>query len=274
MMDLKNLGMRTLSGLVYCLIVVGCIFIGEYGVLALSVAFSVACCLEFAKISNDMNNRTLPNLILDIAGCVCLCCAYNIYPLVIWLAIMIMRGILQLYIISDRPLHGLAHSYMSQIYIGIPMGVMSFIAFEFSPMIILAIFFLIWINDTGAYLVGCSIGKHRLFERISPKKSWEGFFGALFFCLGASALFYFFGNSFYGMNRINANLGIWLGLGAIVTVFGTWGDLIESMIKRNLHIKDSGNIIPGHGGILDRIDSLLLVLPTVFVYFMIILACA
>lgn len=271
-MDLKNLGTRALSGLVYCLIIVGCIFCGEYGVLGLSIAIVIGACIEFATISHDMKPRGIPTLLLEIAGCVCLCFSYLLFPIIIWFAIMIMRSIEELYVNSERPLHNLAHSFMSQIYIGIPMGLMTLIAFYFSPMIILAIFFLIWINDTGAYLIGCSIGRHRLFERISPKKSWEGFFGGLAFSIGASVLFYYFGNNFYGMNRIEANLGIWIGLGAIVTVFGTWGDLIESMIKRNLRIKDSGKIIPGHGGLLDRIDSLLMVLPAVTVYFALIIA--
>lgn len=266
-MDLKKLGIRAASGLVYCLIVVGCIFLGDYGVLGLSIALSVAACIEFAKISHDAEARNLPTLILDACGCVCLCFTYLIYPLIIWIAIMMLRSIEELYINSPRPLHNLAHSFMCQCYIGIPMAIMTILAFFISPMVIMAIFFLLWINDTGAYLVGCSIGRHRLFERISPKKSWEGFFGGLIFCIGAAVLFCLFGDNFFGMNRINANLGIWIGLGAIVTCFGTWGDLIESMIKRNLQIKDSGNLIPGHGGILDRIDSLLLVLPAVAVYF-------
>lgn len=271
-MDVKNLCTRALSGLIYCLIIVGCIFCGLYGVIALSVVIAIGACIEFAMISHDMKYRNIPTLILEIAGCVCLCFSAYIYPIVIWIAIMMMRSIEELYINSDRPLHNLAHSFMSQIYIGIPMALMVAVAYYLSPMILMAVFFLLWINDTGAYLVGCTFGRHRLFERISPKKSWEGFFGGLLFSLGASVLFYYFGDSFFGMSRINANLGIWMGLGAIVTVFGTWGDLIESMIKRNLQIKDSGKIIPGHGGLLDRIDSLLMVLPALAVYLAIIIS--
>lgn len=271
-MDLKNLGTRTISGIIYCIIIVACILCGPYGVLCLSVAIAIGACIEFAMISHDLKNRNIPTLLLEISGCVCLCFAAYLYPIIIWLAIMMMRSIEELYIKSDRPLHNLAHSFMSQIYIGIPMGIMFAIAYYLSPMIILAVFLLIWINDTGAYLVGCSIGRHRLFERISPKKSWEGFFGGLVCSVGASVLFCLFGNSFFGMETIGGNLGIWMGLGAIVTVFGTWGDLIESMIKRNLQIKDSGKMIPGHGGLLDRIDSLLMVLPALAVYFSIIIA--
>jgi phosphatidate cytidylyltransferase len=146
-----------------------------------------------------------------------------------------------------------------------------------SPQMVLAIFFLIWINDTGAFIVGCTIGKHKLFERISPKKTWEGFFGGLIFTCIAAIAFGIWGSDFFnGINRmlvgdtILYSIGSWIGLGLIVSVFGTWGDLIESMTKRSLRVKDSVNIIPGHGGILDRIDSLLLVMPATAIYLLIL----
>lgn len=270
-MDFKKLLTRTISGLIYCLIIVGCILLGGNGVLVLGGLLSALACIEFSRISHELTMRTIPVIILDIAGCVCLCLGYLGFTMVLWLAVMIARFIEQLYINSEHPLRDLANSLMSQIYIGIPMGIMVAIAFLLDPMILLAIFFFIWINDTGAFLVGSLMGRHKLFERISPKKTWEGFIGGLLFCLGFSVLFYYVGNSFFGMeSSLHANLAIWLGLAAIVSIFGTWGDLVESMIKRTLHIKDSGNIIPGHGGILDRIDSLLLALPAVAVYFALI----
>lgn len=270
-MNLPQVGIRALSGLIYCAIIIGCIFCGQYGVLSLAIILCLLGCIEFASMSRDLNSKNFPTIILDIAGCICLCFGVWGYPLIIWLAIIVMRCIMELYINSERPLHNMAHSFMSQIYIGIPMAIMAAIAFLISPMIVLALFILLWLNDTGAYLIGCTLGRHKLFERISPKKSWEGFLGGLIFCMGASVLFGCFSNSFFGMNNLDAGIGIWLGFGAIVTVFGTWGDLIESMIKRNLKVKDSGRLIPGHGGILDRIDSLLLVLPALAVYIALII---
>lgn len=273
-MNIKKLLTRTISGFIYCLIIVGLTLAGPYGVLALGGALGALACIEFAKISHDLTRQSIPVLLIDISGIVFLCLGFLGYSLIIWLALMIFRVVEEIYINSARPLRNLAHSYMSQIYIGIPMGIMVAIAWLLSPMIVLVVFFFLWINDTGAFLVGSMFGRHKLFERISPKKTWEGFIGGLVICLGTAPLFYYFGNDFFGMNTIRANLGIWFGFAAIVSIFGTWGDLVESMIKRNLNIKDSGNIIPGHGGILDRIDSLLLAMPATAVYFAIIIHCA
>ena len=270
-MNLKKLLTRTISGLIYCVIIVGCTLFGPEGVLLLGGVLAILACIEFAKISKELTRRTIPVIILDIAGCLFLSLGYLIYPLCIWLAIMIFRMIEQLYINSEKPLADLSHSFMSQFYIGVPLGLMVATSWLLSPKLILEIFFLIWINDTGAFLVGSLMGTHKLFERISPKKTWEGFAGGMLFCLGASALFHYFCNDFFNMNMLDANLLIWLGLGLIVSIFGTWGDLVESMIKRNLHIKDSGKLIPGHGGILDRIDSFLLAMPAAAVYFAIII---
>ena len=126
------------------------------------------------------------------------------------------------------------------------------------PYFALALFVLIWLNDTGAYCVGSLMGKHRLFERISPKKSWEGFGGGLLFALLASQGFAYLLPSYSALQ--------WIGLAIVVVVFGTWGDLIESLLKRQLGIKDSGHVLPGHGGMLDRFDSVLLAIPAAYIY--------
>lgn len=269
-MDIRKLAIRTLSGLIYCSIIIGCILWGENGVIVLSVFLASLACIEFLSISNKLSTRNIPIAIIDIAGCVALCFAYYVYPLLIWLAIMLIRIITELYIRSENPLRNLSNSLMAQLYIGLPMGLMVALAITIHPAIMLAIFLFLWINDTCAFLVGSLMGRHKMFERISPKKTWEGFFGGLIFTIAFSFIFWMYGNTYFGMNLLHANLFTWIGLAAVVVTFGTWGDLVESMIKRNLHIKDSGNIIPGHGGILDRIDSLLLTIPAVTIYFAII----
>lgn len=262
-MNAKKLLIRSASGLVYVGIIIGCALWGMYPFTWMAAIFGVLATIEFEKITHELNAKTIPTLLLDIAGTVCLAFTWLLYPLLLWIFILLCRLTLELYIKSETPLADMARSMMTQLYIGLPLGIMACIGQWWNLNLVLAIFFMIWINDTGAFIVGSTLGRHRLFERISPKKSWEGFFGGLLFNLVAAALFFLYCSSFFEFYR---PLGVWLGLGVVVTVFATWGDLVESMIKRNLHIKDSGNIIPGHGGILDRIDSLLFVMPASLIY--------
>ncbi len=255
---------RALSGIIYAGIIVGCILLGSNGVIILASILAILATIEFAKICHEFSSRNLPALLLDIAGCLCLCMATYGFPVFLWIFILLIRFIEELYIKSDDPLKNLSHSMLSQLYIGLPLGCMVALANLFvTPMLLLAIFLFIWINDTGAFIIGVTFGKHRLFERISPKKSWEGFFGGVCFNVIASICFGKYLSGFFGLS---GNLFLWIGLGLVVTLFSTWGDLVESMIKRNLKIKDSGNFIPGHGGILDRIDSLLFAAPAALLY--------
>lgn len=270
-MNLKKIAIRALSGLVYCLIIIGCIISGYKGVTILASLLTIWGCLEFTHITGGLTRRNIPAAILDIAAClslsISLCFDLPLENILTnWLAIIMLRLIVEIYLKSDHPLRHTAHSLMSQIYIGVPMAVMVYIAMNYSPYILLTIFVLMWLNDTGAYLVGCSIGRHKLIERVSPKKTWEGFFGGLIFSMAVSLLIFYFIKPFEGMEHIDMSLIFWLSVGAIVSIIGTWGDLIESMIKRDLQIKDSGNLIPGHGGILDRIDSILFVLPAILLF--------
>lgn len=264
MKDFKTLLTRTISGIIYIAIIIGCILGGETSLLIMASVFAGLAVIEFARISHEAGIKRLPAILLDIAGCICLCFSVWIFPIFVWIFVMLCRFIEELYLKDENPLANLSHSMMSQIYIGLPFGLMvAVVSFFNTCNILLAVFLFIWINDTGAFVVGSLLGRHRLFERISPKKSWEGFFGGLFFNIVAAALLCSYCSGFFGLQP---SMVIWLGLAVIVTVFGTWGDLVESLIKRTLHIKDSGNLIPGHGGILDRIDSLLLVMPAVFLY--------
>jgi phosphatidate cytidylyltransferase len=130
----------------------------------------------------------------------------------------------------------------------------------FNTLLPLSVFVFLWVNDTGAYCVGSLLGRHKLFPRISPGKSWEGSIGGAIFVLAAA-----WAISTY-LDGEMLTLWAWLGLGLVVVIFGTWGDLVESLFKRTLGIKDSGNILPGHGGMLDRFDSSLLAIPAAVVY--------
>lgn len=185
---------------------------------------------------------------------------------------MVIIMILELYRKGDRPFDSLAHTLFSVIYIVVPLSLFPFAAFSrtglhsilsyrdmvFSPGIPVGFFILLWINDSGAYLAGSSFGSHRLMERISPKKSWEGFFGGMILSAAAGWL-------------LAGWLGAlqpaeWVAVSLIISVSGTYGDLVESMLKRSMGVKDSGTILPGHGGFLDRFDSTLISFPLVFLF--------
>lgn len=168
--------------------------------------------------------------------------------------------IVELYQKSETPLDNISKTLMGLIYIALPFSLMNFVVFysgSFDGKILLGVFMLMWTYDSGAYFVGVSIGKHRLFERISPKKSWEGLVGGAIGVLLMSLL----GDNYLGLTQTN-----WIVIGLLVVVFGTFGDLVESMIKRSLLIKDSGSIIPGHGGLLDRFDSIVFTIAPVVCY--------
>lgn len=262
-MDLKKLLVRTLSGLIYVALIVACVLWGQIPFTCLAALFATLATIEFEKITHELSPRTIPALILDIAGNIALAFAWMLWPLCIWIFILLCRMTMELYLKSDTPLANLAKSLMSQVYIGVPIATMCLLGNWFSLYIVLVVFCMIWINDTGAFLTGSLLGRHKLFERISPKKSWEGFIGGLIFNICASALLCKYGSEVFGFGN---SYTLWIGLGVLVTVFSTWGDLVESLIKRSLHIKDSGNIMPGHGGILDRIDSLLFAMPATLIY--------
>lgn len=265
-MKFKSWILRALSGIVYVGIIVGCIFWGAIPFSVMASLFGIIAVIEYEKISEGIQERGIPALFLDAMGIVFLSFGWLWFPLLGWICIYIFRLVLELYLKNENPIRSLAISLQSQIYIGLPLATMTFMGKYLGLHFVLAIFLMIWINDTGAFVVGSLFGKHRLFERISPKKSWEGFFGGLGFNLLAGWLFAIGGGYFWD---VKWNVITWLIFALVVTVFSTWGDLVESLMKRSLNIKDSGHIIPGHGGILDRIDSLLLVMPAAFLYIVI-----
>jgi phosphatidate cytidylyltransferase len=189
--------------------------------------------------------------------------------LILFIALLMIA---ELYRRQEKPFDSLAHTLLGIIYTAVPFSLFPFSAFGreginsiipfksiiFSPGIVIGFFILLWVNDTGAYLTGITMGKHRLMERISPKKSWEGFAGGVVFSVLTACLL----SGLFGV----LDTGRWISVALIVAVSGTFGDLIESMLKRSTGIKDSGTIMPGHGGFMDRFDSALLSFPLVFLF--------
>jgi phosphatidate cytidylyltransferase len=192
--------------------------------------------------------------------------------LLVLIPLMLLIMILELYRRQEKPFDSLAHTFFSVLYTALPFSLFPFAAFSrdglpsllphnqvvFSPGIIIGFFLLLWANDVGAYLAGISFGRHRLMERISPKKSWEGFFGGMILAAVAAWLL----SDWLGVVERER----WVLIALIVSVSGTYGDLIESMLKRSIGVKDSGTIMPGHGGFLDRFDSAIISFPLVFLF--------
>ncbi len=180
--------------------------------------------------------------------------------------------VVELYRKQNKPFDALAHTFFSLVYTALPFSMFPFSAFSrdgldtllpnsmaaFSPGIVVGFFLLLWANDTGAYLIGISLGRHRLMERISPKKSWEGFVGGMVIAALTAWLL-------SGWLGVIGRTG-WIIISLIISIAGTYGDLAESMFKRSLGVKDSGTIMPGHGGFLDRFDSTFTSFPLVFLF--------
>ena len=180
--------------------------------------------------------------------------------------------IAELYLKNENPIMNWAYTMLGQMYIALPISMINVLAFQrdangqmtIDMLLPLSIFIFLWTNDTGAYCSGSLFGKHKLFPRISPAKSWEGSIGGGILVVIVAALIGYSTTNESGVNMLT--IPQWIGLGIVVAVFGTWGDLVESLFKRTLGVKDSGNILPGHGGMLDRFDSSLMAIPAAVVY--------
>ncbi|MDD2961595.1 MAG: CDP-archaeol synthase [Muribaculaceae bacterium] len=272
---MKKLLTRTITGSLFvALIVLSLIATSSTLYLCVFTLLTILGLTEFYRLTiPEEKNLTK---IIDVLGGIAMFGGlyaryqYNIESLV-WLTpyilYIIIRQIAQLYTHEISPLSNMAYSLMGQLYVALPLALINILYYRIGAPIVLVLFIFIWLNDTGAFCVGSLIGKNKLFERISPKKSWEGFFGGLFFVIVASIII-----SLYFDESIGTRMDIaeWIGLGVAVSLSATWGDLSESLIKRTLKVKDSGKLLPGHGGILDRIDSLLLVIPASIAYLLII----
>lgn len=266
---MKNVIIRSLSGIIYIILIVGAILLGPIWMASLLTVFGLIALRELEIMAGNPMDSLFDHIILFVDAVamasmiwVSLNSVTPVMCAVIILFALCVRIILAIYDHEGHAAKSFLSSIGSVVYIGLPLcALMTLYQLgENTYYYVLAMFILIWINDTGAFCAGSLFGRHRLFPRLSPKKSWEGFFGGLVFCMGFGALCSCF--SSWQITLLNG-----LVLGVVVSIAATYGDLFESLIKREAGVKDAGNIIPGHGGVLDRIDSLLLVAPLTLLYY-------
>ncbi len=291
---MRNLLIRTLTGVLFVAILVGGIVAGPHTFTLLFAIVTAAALWEFATNVNTYAGASVNRLINTMAGVFLFVafsgfCADMVPPraFIPYLISIIYLLVSELYLHAPNPLKNWGYAFASQLYIALPLSTLCVLAFSFDRqagqtyynwVLPLSVFVFLWANDTGAYCFGSLLSKRfpaKLFPRISPKKSWVGSIGGgLLVLVVAALLWHFFphampvrhGGLFGGMSPEAQTLVEWLLLGLIVCIFGTWGDLVESLFKRQLGIKDSGNLLPGHGGILDRFDSSLLAIPAAVLY--------
>jgi phosphatidate cytidylyltransferase len=273
---------RAISGAVYIILLIASI---EYSIESFFVLFGVFLLIAVIEFCSLLNlNKIAPIVIANLVYLFFYKIAiasktdgifYNLrynhtFDIVVLFLTLIVSLKCVVFLYDDKNLKidsFSKYAYLSG-YIILPFVIITKIPFGikgYNPDILISIFILIWTNDTFAYLVGKSIGKNKLFERISPKKTIEGFIGGIIFAIIAS---YFI--SKYFLEIPDKNIFIWFIIAFIVGVFGTIGDLVESKFKRIAGKKDSGKIMPGHGGILDRLDSVIFVAPIIFLFYQIL----
>ena len=284
---MKNLIVRTITGVFF----VAAIVVSFMRPEAMFLLFAVVTGLtiwEFCGLVNDrIAGATVNRFICTVAGvyfflamagyCSGLVSGSSVF--IPYLLTIIYLFICELYLKQVNPINNWAYTMLSQMYIALPFSMINVLAFQggtdgiirYCSILPLSVFIFLWVNDTGAYCVGSLLGKHKLFPRISPGKSWEGSIGGAVFVIIAACIISWFDQQGADPTQSSLNPPVlsliqWIGLGLVVVVFGTWGDLVESLFKRTINIKDSGNILPGHGGMLDRFDSSLMAFPAAVVY--------
>lgn len=275
---MKNLIVRTITGILFVVAIVVC-FLKP---IAMVLLFSIVTGLtlwEFTGLINGRKEVTVNRFISTVAGvylfiamagfCSGITSSSAFIPYLITLVYLLIA---ELYVKNEDPINCWAYTMLGQMYVALPLSMINVLAFHsdmdgifYTYDIPLCVFIFLWVSDTGAYCCGSLFGKHKLFPRVSPGKSWEGSIGGAVFVIAAAVLVWYLIDK-NSLEPLGMGVAEWIGLGLVVVLFGTWGDLVESLFKRTLGIKDSGNILPGHGGMLDRFDSSLLAIPAAVIY--------
>jgi len=271
-LKINNLIIRIFTGIIFVVILLGSILYSKYSYAIVLGIVQLLALFEFYGLIEN-HAKTPVSKFLNIVGGIFLFAGSFLFfaginnsliILVPYICYFLILFVCELYLKRADPLKSLAYSSLGQLYIAVPFSLLSYLAFSYTAdgtyhyVYILALFLFVWVNDSFAYVFGVTLGKHKMFERISPKKSWEGFAGGALCAIGSSVIFahYFTALPLWG----------WIGFAVVVVVAGTLGDLVESLFKRTLNVKDSGKMLPGHGGILDRFDSMIMAIPALFIY--------
>jgi phosphatidate cytidylyltransferase len=264
---MSNLQQRILTGVLGGAIFIGSIWFNEWSFGVLFLALAILGMLEFYSLISTKGyspNRSLGVVLgtglfllvfLTQKGLLDSGYLFLLPPA------LLLALVAELFRKKENPFINIGLTILGVLYVAAPFAMLSLVGFmhgSYSGHVILGIVLLIWASDTGAYMSGKALGRNKLFERISPGKTWEGWLGGSLLSLVVA----------YGLSLYLPQLALahWLGLGVIVSVFGVLGDLSESLLKRSVGVKDSGSLLPGHGGILDRFDSLLLVVPFIVAF--------
>jgi phosphatidate cytidylyltransferase len=277
----KNFIVRAITGVLFVAVMV-CGFLNPRAMILLFAIITALTLWEYTGLVNDDEKNIQVNRFISTVAGVYLFIAVaawrtgivgNFVVMVPYILSIVYLMVSELYTGNKNAINDWAYTMFGQMYIALPFSLINILAFEMAPdgsgvrfdtLLPLSIFIFLWANDTGAYCTGSLLGKHKLFPRISPAKSWEGSIGGGILVLIVAAILGYIANN--GSDTHTLNIAQWMGLGLVVVVFGTWGDLVESLFKRTLGVKDSGNILPGHGGMMDRFDSSLMAIPAAVVY--------
>lgn len=272
---MKNFIIRALTGIAIVAVQVLCTYFSPISLAALFLLLTALAVNEFLGLLIKKGKVRIGRPLIVAGSCYlffavwlnCLTEASLLALFLPYLLFIIFCCVRELYNDEGNPIVNLGAIMLSQLYVALPLSLINLLAFSDCYLydcsikyyvFPLAMYVFLWLNDTGAYLCGSLLGKHKLFPRISPKKSWEGSIGgAIVAMASAVAVAHFFPV---------LNVWQWVGMALVVVVAGTYGDLTESMIKRSLDVKDSGRMLPGHGGILDRLDSMLFAIPASVIY--------
>ena len=268
---MSNFWQRLITGVIFLAVLISCIVYSQWTFAVLFAIIDALALWEFYRIGRQGGYKPLAiygtavGLVAFVLSFMASASLIDTRIMLLMVPLLIPIFIIVLFGQFDNPIMAISYTFYGLLYIALPFALISPIAFHsdnYQSIMVLGMFIIIWVNDTGAYCFGVTIGRHRMFERISPKKTWEGFIGGALAAVGASLILARF---FPVLNQTQ-----WIVVALLTVTFGTLGDLVESQLKRTVGIKDSSNILPGHGGILDRFDSIILAIPVIFAYLQII----